>query len=102
MLTPASARPSATSCAAAAFELAGTTCAFGQVLGQPVPHLRGRDRKGRDRLDIGGRRARRATTMVNATSRVSSAKICSGVPVARLSSVGSTDPSIEFSIGTHA
>ena len=26
----------------------------------------------------------------------------SGVPVARLSSVGSTDPSIEFSIGTQA
>ncbi len=40
--------------------------------------------------------------MVNATSRVSSAKICSSEPVARLSSVGSTDPSIEFSIGTHA
>ena len=42
------------------------------------------------------------TTIVNATSRVSSAKICNGDPVARLSSVGSTDPSIEFSIGTHA
>ena len=40
--------------------------------------------------------------MVKATSRVSSAKICSGRPVARLSSVGSTDPSIEFSIGTQA
>ena len=44
----------------------------------------------------------RRTTIVNDTSRVSSAKICSGVPVARLSSVGSTDPSIEFSIGTQA
>jgi hypothetical protein len=40
--------------------------------------------------------------MVYDTSRVSSAKICSGVPVARLSSVDSTDPSIEFSIGTQA
>ena len=46
--------------------------------------------------------ARGPTAIVNATSRVSSAKICSGVPVATLSSVGSTDPSIEFSIGTQA
>src|SRR6185436_15887556 len=42
------------------------------------------------------------TAIVNAMSRVYSAKICSGDPVARLSSVGSTDPSIEFSMGTHA
>ena len=41
-------------------------------------------------------------TMLKATSRVSSAKICSGDPPARLSSVGSTVPSMEFSIGTQA
>ena len=35
-------------------------------------------------------------------SRVYSAKICNGEPVARLSNVGRTDPSIEFSIGTQA
>jgi hypothetical protein len=40
--------------------------------------------------------------MLNDTARVSSAKICSGAPTARLSSVGSTEPSMEFSIGTHA
>ena len=40
--------------------------------------------------------------MLNATSSVSSAKICSGVPIARLSSVGMIEPSIEFSMGTHA
>ena len=39
---------------------------------------------------------------MKATSRVSSAKICNRVSVARLSRVGSTDPSIEFSIGTRA
>ena len=88
--------------AAAALELAGTTCAVRQVFGQPVPHLRRGHREGGDRRDFGGRRARVAPRCVNATSRVSSAKICSGVPIARLSSVGSTEPSIEFSIGTHA
>ena len=41
-------------------------------------------------------------TMLNATSNVCSAKICNGDPVARPSSVGNTDPSIEFSIGTQA
>ena len=40
--------------------------------------------------------------MLKATSSVSSAKICSGVPIARLSSVGMIEPSIEFSIGTQA
>jgi len=40
--------------------------------------------------------------MVNAMSSVVSAKIWTGAPVATLSSVGSTEPSIEFSIGTHA
>ena len=40
--------------------------------------------------------------MLNATSSVNSAKTCSGEPMARLSRVGSTDPSIEFSIGTQA
>ena len=42
------------------------------------------------------------TAIVNAMSRVNSAKICNGEPFARLSSVGSTEPSIEFSIGTQA
>ena len=40
--------------------------------------------------------------MLKATSSVSSAKICSGVPIARPSSVGMIEPSIEFSIGTQA
>ncbi|CAM5742687.1 hypothetical protein MAUB1S_03549 [Mycolicibacterium aubagnense] len=42
------------------------------------------------------------TTMLNATSSVCSAKICTPLPDDRLSMVGSTEPSIEFSIGTHA
>ena len=42
------------------------------------------------------------TTMLNATSSVVSANTCSGEPMARLSRVGVTEPSIEFSIGTHA
>ena len=42
------------------------------------------------------------TTMLKATSSVSSANTCSGVPIARLSRVGVTEPSIEFSIGTQA
>ena len=42
------------------------------------------------------------TTMLNVTSSVVSAYTCSGDPLARLSRVGDTDPSIEFSIGTHA
>lgn len=41
-------------------------------------------------------------TMLNATSSVSSANTCSGVPAARLSSVGITEPSMEFSMGTQA
>ncbi len=40
--------------------------------------------------------------MLNATSKVVSANTCSGEPMARLSRVGVTDPSIEFSIGTQA
>ena len=40
--------------------------------------------------------------MLNATSSVVSANTCSRDPMARLSNVGVTDPSIEFSIGTHA
>jgi len=40
--------------------------------------------------------------MLKATSSVSSANPCSGVPIVRLSSVGVTEPSIEFSIGTQA
>ena len=42
------------------------------------------------------------TTMLNATFSVVSAKICSGDPIAKVSNVGVTEPSIEFSIGTHA
>ncbi|CNI12594.1 Uncharacterised protein [Mycobacterium tuberculosis] len=42
------------------------------------------------------------TTMLNVTSNVVSAYTCNGDPMARLSRVGDTDPSIEFSIGTHA
>ncbi|CAG7406076.1 hypothetical protein PICSAR7_04567 [Mycobacterium avium subsp. paratuberculosis] len=42
------------------------------------------------------------TTMLNATSSVVSANTCSGEPIARLSRVGVTEPSMEFSIGTHA
>ncbi|PQM44438.1 hypothetical protein C1Y40_05405 [Mycobacterium talmoniae] len=41
-------------------------------------------------------------TIENTTSSVVSANTCSGEPIARLSRVGSTPPSIEFSIGTHA
>ena len=40
--------------------------------------------------------------MLNVTSSVVSAYTCSGEPMAKLSKVGDTDPSIEFSIGTHA
>ncbi|COY63987.1 Uncharacterised protein [Mycobacterium tuberculosis] len=42
------------------------------------------------------------TTMLNVTSSVVSANTCRRTPMARLSKVGSTEPSIEFSIGTHA
>ena len=40
--------------------------------------------------------------MLNAMSSVVSAKTCRGEPMAKLSKVAITDPSIEFSIGTHA
>ena len=49
--------PAATSCAAAAFELAGTTRASGRFVGQPLPNLRGGDRKRRDGRDLCGRDA---------------------------------------------
>jgi hypothetical protein len=39
---------------------------------------------------------------LNVTSSVVSANTCTGEPMARLSRVGITEPSIEFSIGTHA
>lgn len=40
--------------------------------------------------------------MEKATSRVISAKICSGSPASSASMVGSTEPSMEFSSGTQA
>ena len=84
-------------------ELAGTTCAVGQMLGQPAAApARRATGNAATVVHIGAVAVPAATAMVNATSSVSSAKICSGEPVARLSSVGSTDPSIEFSIGTQA
>ena len=101
VLTPASARPCTTSWAAAALEFAGTVRASGKVFGQPSLHLCRRDGKGCDGLDVRSLRARR-TAMLKATSRVCSAKICSGVPAARLSIVGTTEPSMEFSIGAQA
>src|SRR3954452_13919348 len=101
VLTPASARPSATSLAAAAFELAGINLAFGTLFASQLRTWA---------LATGNAATEptsaavvpERTTIVNATSSVSSAKTWSSGPVARLSSVGSTDPSIEFSIGTHA
>ena len=73
----------------------------GQMGGEPLPHLRRGHREGRQRAHVGGAAAG-LTTMLNATSSVVSANTCSGEPMARLSNVGASDPSIEFSIGTQA
>ena len=76
VLTPASARPSATSTAAAALELAGTRSRRRQVCGQPTAAL-ARAPPGRRRRFARPPLSAGRTTMVNATSRVSSAKIWS-------------------------
>ena len=101
VLTPASARPSATSLAAAALELAGTNCAFGMFTASQLRTCAPATGNAAT-VCTSAATVRHAPRSKNATSRVSSAKICSSGPVARLSSVGSTDPSIEFSIGTQA
>ncbi len=95
-------RPSATCRAASALEIRRPQFGAGQIGGQPLPHLCGGHREGRQRANVVERLRPGLTTMLNATSSVVSAKICSGDPIARLSSVGITEPSIEFSIGTHA
>ena len=118
--TTPSARAASPQCAAASGEVtAGVGLAVGhlprrvgvgvrrpqfgvrQVGGQPLPHLRRRHREGRQRAHVAALRPG-LTTMLNATSSVVSANTCRGEPMARLSSVGITDPSIEFSIGTQA
>ncbi|OBG83676.1 hypothetical protein A5698_06240 [Mycobacterium sp. E136] len=101
VLTPASARHSATSLAAAAFELAGTTRADGRCSASQLRTCAAATGKAA-MVATSSTAVPSRTAIVNDTSSVSSAKICSGVPVASPSSVGSTEPSIEFSIGTQA
>ena len=87
--------------AADAFEFAGTTSAAGRC---SCSHRRtcaaATGNAATVRTSAADVPAR--TAMLNATSSVSSANNRSGAPVARLSSVGTIDPSMEFSIGTHA
>ncbi|CPU60805.1 Uncharacterised protein [Mycobacteroides abscessus] len=101
MHTPASARSAFTSSAAAAFEFAATSSASGRLvashsrtcaaaIGKPATVFT-------SPAAVPGR-----TAMVKDTGSTVSAKICNGAPTARVSSVGTTGPSSELSIGTHA
>ena len=101
VVTAASAWPAATSLAAAAFELAGTSSVFGRwAASQCLTWAAATGNAATVCTSLAAVAGR--TAMVKHTSSVSSAKICRGASAARLSSVGDTDPSIEFSIGTTA
>lgn len=100
-VTAASTRPSATCWAASALEYAGRSSASARFAATHCRTCAAATPKAAN-VRTSAARHPRLTTMLNATSSVVSAKTCSGEPMAKLSRVGVTEPSIEFSIGTHA